>query len=98
MYENLKPSNFTILPMNSIFNKYEYELMAQNIMKILKRTGDKFRKIELDEYIAERKKDGGYSSQENEYFLKVVDLCSVPEGVISFSPVWKEIANLVKPA
>jgi len=86
----MNPSDFTACPWSCIFNKSEYETIAQNIMVILKRTGDKFRKLTFKEYKKERKKDGNFTGSEEEYFDKVIDYCSSSEKAKTFSKVWGE--------
>lgn len=55
---NIKPSHLALLcPWSSVLGKSEYEGIAQNIMKILKRNGDTFRLLSWEEYKLERIKD-----------------------------------------
>lgn len=52
----MNPSNYTTFPWDSVLQNAESETIAQNIMIILKRTGDKWRKLSFEEYQQERKK------------------------------------------
>ena len=83
-----KPSDFIIEPWDSIFKSKESEIIALNIMKILKRTGDTFRKISWEEYKEERLKDGNFTESEKVYFEKVVNFCATLEGTKLFSRTW----------
>lgn len=61
----MKPSFFSSkYPWDSVFGKSECETIAQNIMKILQRTGDEFRTLSFEEYKDERLKDGNFSERE----------------------------------
>lgn len=92
MNSSLKPSDFAkINCFNSIFQKCEYEEIAQNIMIILKRTGNTFRPLSYKEYEIERKKDGNYSIFEKSYFDKVRKYCMTPERAALFSPEWEKL-------
>lgn len=94
----LTPSVLTIYPWDSIFKKAEYEFVAYNIMVILKRNGNRFKPLDWDAYMKERKKDKGFSEYEHEYF---VDLAYLSMGdrqeLERFSPVWKEAINKLNP-
>jgi hypothetical protein len=85
----MKPSDFAkIKPMGSVLQKSEAETVAQNIMKILKRTGDEFRDLSFDEYTYERLKDGGYSDAEVPYFDAVIKFCKSADTAKCFSKFW----------
>lgn len=85
----MKPSDFAkIKPMDSVLRKSEAETVAQNIMVILKRTGDEFRELTFDEYTYERLKDGGYSDAEVSYFDKVIKFCKSADAARCFSKAW----------
>ena len=86
--KTLKPSDFRKDPMGSVTRKSECEDIARNIMVILARTGDVFRKLPYEEYVSERKKDGNFSSIEKSYFDKVIDYCISEDSAKLFSPVW----------
>lgn len=88
----MKPSNFSkIRPWGSVVGKAEAEIVAQNILVILKRTGDTFRKLDYEEYKKEREKDGNYSSDEESHFYNVIGYLKSPETVALFCPDWGEI-------
>lgn len=87
----MKPSDFTEYPWSSVFRNSECETIARNIMIILKRTGDNWRKLEWEEYVDERGKDGasGYSvGGEKEYYDKVVEYTTSSKAAKLFSPTW----------
>lgn len=92
----LKPSHFTAHPGDSVTQKSECEVVAANIMRILKRTGDTFRPLTPEEYAKEREKDGGYSTAELACFAKVVKWCKNADTAPLFSPVWEKAANKAK--
>jgi len=75
-------------PMGSIFSKYEYELVARNIMTILSRTGNEWRELSLDEYKKERVKDGNFPESEYSYFKKVLPYTLHPDFAQEFSKRW----------
>jgi len=87
----MNPSDFSkIKPWNSIFHKSEAETIALNIMKILARTGNKFRELSYEEYEKERIKDGNYADwAEKPYFEMVIKYCSSAEMAKKFSLDWK---------
>lgn len=89
----MKPSNFTSYPWSSVFQNSETETIAQNIMVILKRTGDNFRELSWEEYEAERKKDGGFSVRENGYFESAQPYTVSAEKAATFSRIWAESFN-----
>lgn len=91
-YENRgimkKPSNFTKYPWNSALKTAESEIVAQNIMKILERTGNTWRELSWIEYKKERLKDGNFSDREKEYFKQVINYCINPDTAVLFSKEW----------
>lgn len=87
----LKPKDFNTFPWGSVKGTSEHETVAQNIMAILQRTGNKFRHLSWEEYKEERIKDGNFSEREKGYFLDVYDFCVSPQTAVLFSPTWKEI-------
>jgi hypothetical protein len=92
----MKPSNFeTVSPMGSVMRKSEAETVAKNIIKILSRTGDEWRKLSYDEYQKERLKDGNYSSGEEKYFEQVIDYCVSSETAKLFAPDWRALLEKV---
>lgn len=84
------PSQFTNYPWNCVFKKAECEIVAKNIMLILKRTGDVFRELTYEEYEQERKKDGKYSDSEKRFFDQVAPFCKSAEEAKSFSKEWQD--------
>ncbi len=84
----MKPSSFLSQPMDSITQSSEAETIARNIMVILSRTGDSFRRLEWIEYQSERLKDGNFSDREKLYFNQVVAHCASEETAKLFSSVW----------
>jgi hypothetical protein len=79
-------------PWNSVFENWEHEQIASNIMKILKRTGDTFRELSFGEYKDERVKDGadaGAVDREQGYFERVLKYTVSAEMAARFSPSWK---------
>ena len=84
----MKPSNFTRIPMNSVLGKYEPELIAANIMVILKRTGDQWRDLSWDVYKTERLKDGNFSNGEKFYFDQVIPYCQSADMALAFCKDW----------
>ncbi len=89
--KELLPGNFTEFPYSSIERKVEAETIAVNIMVILQRTGNIFRKLSWKEYKKERLKDGEFTESEHEYFDKVIDYCKSVDTAKLFSKVWKEV-------
>lgn len=89
---DLKPSVFAERPRESVLQKTELEIVAQNIMKIRKRLGDKW-PLTKEEYESERKKDGGFGYLEASYFDDVIKLIPDAVGAISFSATWAESAR-----
>ena len=85
----MKPSDFTSYPWSSVLQNPESEIVAQNIMKVLKRTGDVFKPLSWEEYKEERMKDGGFSTTEKYYFDKVIDYCKSADTAVLFSKEWK---------
>ena len=84
-----RPSDFIKDPFDSIKQKAEHEQIAFNIMLILKRTGNVFRKLSWTEYKKERLKDGNFSDGEKGYFNDVIDYCKSEDTAKLFSPNWK---------
>lgn len=92
----MKPENFITYPWNSITQHCEDEIVAQNIMVILFRTENTWRKLTQEEYVSERKKDGEYSSLEIDSFDRVIEYTDTPENAAKFSPEWKNIFYKLK--
>ena len=89
----MKPSDFTEHPYNSLLKKSEPETIARNIMVILKRTGNTFRRLDWDKYKDERLKDGNFTESEHAYFDKVSPYCTSAEQAAKFSPTWAEVVK-----
>lgn len=89
--KELAPGDFTEFPYSSIICKAEAEVIAVNIMVILKRTGNIFRELSWDEYKKERLKDGEFTEYEREYFDKVIDYCKNVDTAKLFSKAWKKV-------
>ena len=84
----MKPSNFTDHPYESIVGKFESEIVAANIMLILKRTGDTWRPLSWDEYKEARKEDGNFSMKERKFFEEVSPFCTSAVQAQIFCPTW----------
>lgn len=85
----IAPSTFSkIFPTACIYGQAEYEMIAKNVMAILKRKGDTFRLLSWEEYKLERKIDGSFTEREKEYFDKVVGSCEAEEKARRFSGEW----------
>lgn len=87
----LAPEDFTEFPYSSTLCKVEAEVIAMNIMVILSRTENKFRKLAWKEYKKERLKDEDFTDGEHEYFDKVIDYCKSSDTAKLFSNVWNEV-------
>lgn len=86
----MKPSDLVhINPCNSVLQKTEAEVVAINIIKILARTGNKWRKMSAEEYQTERLKDGAFTFAELVYFDDVVDYTISYDTARLFSKEWK---------
>jgi len=72
-----------------VLQNSESETVACDIMNILKRTGDTFRPLSWDEYVAERKKDGHFTQSEKKYFDDVIEWCASAQTARLFSKSWK---------
>ncbi len=93
METKAKPSQFSsIFPFASVVQNTEQEIVAKNIMVILKRTGDKFRSLSWKEYKSERLKDGNFSEmKEHEFFNKIQFYTRNERSARCFCTVWDEI-------
>jgi len=88
--ETFKPSDFTNFPWDSVLQKTESEVVAQNIMKILERTGNEFKELQWDQYKEERLKDKNFSEAEKIYFQKVTKYCESSSLARTFSNSWNK--------
>ena len=86
----MKPSDFIRHPYDSVLQKTESEIVARNIMVILKRNGNEWRELTWTEYSGERQKDGEYAGTESGHFKKVLPYCVSAEQAMKFSPTWRE--------
>ena len=86
----MKPSDFTEYPWSSVCRHCEDEVVAQNIMIILKRTGNEFRDLTWKEYKKERLKDGNFTMEEKECFEKVIWYCKSEKKARLFSKYWNK--------
>lgn len=84
-----KPADFNKFPWGSVLRNSECEALAHNVMIILERTGNKFRKLTWDEYKAERQKDKNFSEGEKYYFDKVIGYCKSANTAVLFSTEWR---------
>lgn len=84
----MRPSNFTSRPYGSVANKGEAEVVARNIMAILKRTGNEFRLLTWKEYKEERLKDGSFTESEKSWFDQVVGFCVSEHSAEAFCKGW----------
>jgi hypothetical protein len=84
-----KPSDFMSFPSCSEEQNYESEMIAYNIMVILKRTGNTFRDLTWEEYKTERLKDKDFSEKEKPIFNKIIKYCKTADTAKKFSPHWK---------
>ena len=83
-----KPSAFKEWPWNSVVQQSEAEQVAINILVILRRTCDTWRDLSLEEYKANRLKDGGFSEREEGLFKTVYPLVCSVEKARKFAPAW----------
>ena len=90
----MKPSDFTVEPWSCIFMNKESEVIARNIMQILKRTGNAWRELSWEEYKEERLKDGNFTEREKSYFDKVLPYTVSEQQARKFSPTWHKVIAL----
>ena len=92
-----KPSNYCSSPMGSISQNCETEIIACNIMRILKKTGDTFRDLSFEEYESARFDDGAelcHIDNEKPYFEMVIVHCTSPLAANKFCRGWYSEAVL----
>jgi hypothetical protein len=87
----MNPSNFVKYPWDSVLRNAEAEIVAQNIMVILGRTGNTWRVLDWEEYKTERLKDGDFTQGERSPFDSVIGYCKSPDTAVLFSPEWADI-------
>jgi hypothetical protein len=85
----MKPSDFKKYPYDSIFKNNEHEVVAENIMIILSKTGNIFRLLSWAEYVEYRLKDGNFKEKEKYYFDKVLPHTVSEQTAKDFSPNWR---------
>ena len=85
----MQPSNFINHPYDSVSQHMETEIVARNIMVILSRTGNEWRKLSWEEYQTERMRDGGFTGLEFKEFEAAVNYCTSEEQARTFSPAWR---------
>lgn len=74
--------------------KAETEVIAQNIMKILARTGNQWRELSWEEYESERKKDGNFSEwAEREHFKYALYYTLSAQNAAEFCEGWRKVYN-----
>ena len=90
--DTVKPSKFGAkFPFSSAKQNTESEVVAQNILTILGRTGDKFRSLSWEEYKTERLKDGDFTGKEKDYFDEVQHYTVSEDAARCFSDSWKKL-------
>jgi len=89
----LTPADFCIQPWGSMLQNSESETVAVNIMVILKRTGNTWRKLTWDEYKKERLKDGNFTENEKPCHDKVIAFCKSPDTAALFCPDWEKVVE-----
>lgn len=80
------PSDFTNHPFDSLVQSFNAEIVACNIMKIMKKKGNKWEKLTWEKYKEERQVN--FHEEEKDYFEKVVEHCVSPEKAKMFSKAW----------
>jgi len=94
--KDLLPSDFAdTRPMESVLRCYEGEAVARNIMTILRRNGNAWRKLPWAEYRRERIADGNFSEyDERPWFDKTLRYTISPLAAVAFSPAWAKAAGV----
>jgi hypothetical protein len=83
-------SDFINKPWSSALKTCEHEIVAVNIMVILKTTGDKFRDLTWEEYKSIRLQDGNFSEIEHSLFDDVIPYCKNADTAKLFSKSWRD--------
>lgn len=99
----LPPSKFCVRASDSVFHKREHEVIAGNIMLILSRTGDTWRRLPWEEYVAERMKDketdsSHFTEAERPFFDAVIGYTLSAETAVLFCPEWNKVAAIARDA
>lgn len=89
----MNPSNFLSHPWDSVQQSTEAETVARNIMVILSKAGDTFRRLSWEEYREAWLKDGRFTEMERVYFEQVWPYTLSAEKAAMFSPVWAQAAK-----
>ncbi len=90
MKKEKTPLNYTRQPFDSSAKSLEYELAAQNIMLVLSRTGNVFRKLTLKEYKDNIKKVDNriVGSSEAHYMQCAIHYCLSSIAADDFCHTW----------
>ncbi len=89
----IKPSHFTVFPCSSLLGKSEAETVAQNIMVVCARRGDRWGELTREDYQTEREKDGDFTVMELSYFDQVYPLINSLTGARAFASVWAKVSD-----
>ena len=90
----MKPSDYVhVSAMGSVPGKREMEIVAENIMMILARTGNVFRPLSWGEYKAERMDDGNFSEKEKSHFNHAMKYCKSSETAALFCSGWEKVGE-----
>lgn len=96
----LLPGNFVAHPIASIAGNSETETVAANIMRILKRTGNTWRKLSWVEYVKERKteKSSTFTDGEQHHFenCEIFNITTAQDA-LNFCKDWVEQTNAIAP-
>jgi len=84
----LKPNSFTKHPFDSVSQSYNSEVIARNIMIILSKTGNEWRRLTYQEYKCYRLKEGNWTPAESLYFEEVLPHTTSPGEAINFCKTW----------
>lgn len=86
-----QPSDFEKHPYDSVHQRMETEVVARNIMVILSRTGNTWRRLTWEEYQTERLKDGEFTMSEFREFEAALPYCTSESQARLFSPEWRDV-------
>lgn len=91
----LTPADFCkVYPFESVHRSAESETVAMNIMRILKRTENTWRKLTWKEYVDERNKDGNFDDAEKKYFDACISYTLSPNTAVLYSQEWANIEEI----
>ena len=86
------PSDFIEMCFSSVLQKTEAEVVAANIMVILVREGNEWKKLDWDTYKEHRTNDGNFSEwKEKPYFEQVLKYTVSEDAARCFGGSWAEI-------